>query len=99
MSEREELIRKADAIAACVDIRDKYLLQSQFAINDCIDAIAALSAQPQQEPVAWRFHFPTGRRWHYTDQSEPHERSRTELEWPPLYTAPPSGVREAEPHG
>ena len=51
--------------------------------------------QAGQEPVAWRFRFPTGRTWHLTEFG-PHELSRRELEWQPLYTHPASACSAPE---
>lgn len=34
--------------------------------------------------VAWRFKFPTGGRWHYTEHG-PNEASKPELTWEPLF--------------
>ena len=48
---------------------------------------AGEQAGQEVEPVAWRFRFPTGRKWHFAEFG-PHELSRRELEWQPLYTHP-----------
>lgn len=45
--------------------------------------------RPEAQPVAWRFRFPSGGRWHYTEHG-PHEHSKQGLTWEPLHAAPAS---------
>lgn len=49
------------------------------------------------EPVAWRFRFPTGGRWWYSEYG-PNEHSKPQLIWEPLYASSPTyamGVADA----
>jgi hypothetical protein len=39
------------------------------------------------EPVAWRFRFPSGKQWHFTEH-KPHEYTKRGLHFEPLYTNP-----------
>ena len=61
----------------------------------CDMAIAALSAQPQQEPVAWMWIDADGEK-QFSHESLAHQGMPNAI---PLYTAPPPGVREDDPHG
>lgn len=57
-----------------------------IAIKQALEETPCVSTEP--EPVTWRFRFPHGKQWHYTEYG-PHEQSRAELTWQNLYTSPP----------
>jgi hypothetical protein len=66
-------------------------------IDKAITAIKAALAQPEQEPVAWRFKDPKDGHWLYTthivDLSKKYWGFKNE-EFEPLYTAPPKPEQE-----
>lgn len=57
-------------------------------LNDSLalerDQAIAQSKVPAGEVVAWRYRFPTGGRWHYTEHGK-NEYSKPQLTWEPLY--------------
>ena len=51
--------------------------------------LRARLAEPEPEPVAWRYKLPSGKLWHFTPHG-PHEFSKRGLGMQPLYTTPPT---------
>jgi hypothetical protein len=109
MSERDELVKRLRAFID-IEYRDRYThgMAKGLAVVPppgelerlLIDCIAALSAQPQQEPVAWMWqHEETGATGFVENASTEDLAQWERMNKPrkvicPLYTAPPSGVRE-----
>ena len=54
-----------------------------------MSALRARLAEPEPEPVAWRYKLPSGKLWHFTPHG-PHEISKRGLGMQPLYTTPPT---------
>ena len=56
---------------------------------EATDILRARLAEPEPEPVAWRYKLPSGKLWHFTPHG-PHEFSKRGLGMQPLYTTPPT---------
>lgn len=90
-NDRELLQQALDALEQCYDVY-AYPANGTTTQDDAIRAIQARLAQPEPEPVAWRFkiHNEMYRKnvWHL----RPHKVTAEDAEIQPLYTAPPQRI-------